>query len=362
MTRAGAPSAAPGEPFAPGPTFAAPFHASGDPKSSPFYYGRYHNPTWSRFETALGELEGGAALAFASGMAALTAVFAAVLRPGDVVVLPSDSYYTGRNLASGWFTEMGVSVRLAPTKDGAQLEQLEGAKLLWIETPSNPRLEVCDLAVATARARETGTLVAVDNTTPTVLGQQPLAHGADFSVASDTKAFTGHSDLVLGHVACREEEWAEKIRQWRHQTGAIPGPMEVWLAHRSLMTLDLRLERQQRNALEIVRFLRGRPDVDSPRYPGLPEDPSHEVARRQMEYFGPVVSFSLESQERAEGFLEACELVHEATSFGGIHTTAERRARWGGDDVPEGFIRLSAGCEDAGDVIEDLERALDAAG
>ena len=143
--------------------------------------------------------------------------------------------------------------------------------------------------------------------------------------------------------------------------GSIPGPMETWLAHRSLATLDLRLQRMCSNALTIAEYLRTRPEVRDVRYPGLPDDRSHEVATRQMYRYGPVVSFTLPTAQGAERFLDACKLVYQATSFGGVHTTAERRARWGGDPVPEGFIRLSAGCEAAEDLIEDIEQALVAA-
>jgi cystathionine gamma-lyase len=294
-------------------------------------------------------------------MAGVAAVFGVVLRPGDVVVLPADSYYTTRVLAEGYFAQMGIQVRMAPTGDNAQQQHIRGAKLLWLETPSTPGLDVCDIALLAAAAHAEGVLVAVDNTTPTVLGQCPLALGADFSVASDTKALTGHSDIILGHVAAREPDWADRLRAWRTQMGAIPGPMEVWLAHRSLATLDLRLERQCHNALAIARLLSTQSEVQRVRYPGLPDDPAHGIAVRQMQRFGPVVSFTLAHRQGAETFLHACRLLYEATSFGGMHTTAERRARWGGDVIPEGFIRLSAGCEDTADLLEDMQQALDVA-
>jgi cystathionine gamma-lyase len=353
------PPATQGTPFLPGPTFAGPYHAAGDPASAPLTYGRFHNPTWALYEQALSELEGGPAVLFASGMAAVAAIFGVVLRPGDVVVLPSDSYYTTRVLAEGYCTQMGIQVRLAPTVGNAQEQMLTGAKLLWLESPSNPGLEVCDIAALVMAAHAAGALVAVDNTTPTVLGQQPLALGADFSMASDTKALTGHSDLILGHVATREATWADRLRTWRTQCGAVPGPMEVWLAHRSLATADVRLVRQCQNALALATLLASRPEVLAVRYPGLPADPAYPLAVRQMQRFGPVLSFVLADRQHAEAFFEACELVYEATSFGGIHTTAERRARWGGDAIPEGFIRLSAGCEDPDDLLADLTQALD---
>jgi cystathionine gamma-lyase len=338
--------------------FAGPFHLAGDPESSPYTYGRHGNPTWTLFEQALGELEGGEAVVFASGMAATTALLGSVLRPGEVAVLPSDGYYTARVVAEGFFTQIGVEVRMAPTAGDAQGECLEGAKLLWLESPSNPGLDVCDIAALVGAAHKQGAAVVVDNTTATVLGQRPLSLGADFSLASDTKALTGHGDLVLGHVAVRDPEYARQLRHWRTRFGAVPGPMEVWLAHRSLGTLDLRLERMTANALAVARFLGGRPEVQRVRYPGLPGDPAYPVAARQMSRFGPVVSFELASVEAAQRFLAGCQLVLQATSFGGLHTTAERRARWGGDNVPGGFVRLSAGCEHPEDLLSDLAKAL----
>ena len=358
VIRAGLPGPSQGQPFLPGPVFAGPFHLTGEPSSSAFTYGRYHNPTWSSFERALEELEGGEAVVFASGMAATAAVMGCVLSPGDSAVLPADGYYTSRMLAEGFFSRIGVSIRTAPTAGNAQVECLEGAKLLWLESPSNPGLDVCDIASLAAIAHSRGALVVVDNTTATVLGQRPLGLGADFSLASDTKGLTGHGDLILGHVAASDPSWARRLRDWRTQFGAIPGPMEVWLAHRSLGTLDVRLERMAGNALAIARFLSGHPEVLNVRYPGLSTDPAYEVAARQMTRFGPVVSFVLATAEAAEAFLAASRLVTQATSFGGLHTTAERRARWGGDKVPGGFIRLSAGCEHESDLLSDLAQSL----
>ncbi|WP_342398719.1 cystathionine gamma-lyase [Candidatus Chlorohelix sp.] len=358
VTRAGVPEAVQGEAFLQGPVFASAFHASGDPSAVPYTYARFNNPTWNQFEKALSELEGGEAVVFPSGMAAIASIFGTLLRPGDTLVLPSDSYYTSRVIAQGYLAEMGVRVQLAPTRGNAQLAHLEGAKLLWLESPSNPNLEVCDIRLLAEAAHKQGVLVAVDNTTPTVLGQKPLELGADFSVASATKALTGHSDLIMGYVAAKDSALLGKVRAWRTQQGAIPGPMEVWMAHRSLGTLALRLERQCANALAIAQFLSRRPEVLEVRYPGLPEDPAHAIAVRQMRYYGPVLSFTLGGRELAEKFLANCRLVYEATSFGGLHTSAERRARWSGDIISEGFIRFSAGCEDIRDLLADLEQSL----
>ncbi len=362
VIRAGLPATSQGEPFLPGPTFAGTYAFSGELGSSAYTYGRYHNPTWTNFERALGELEGGPAIAFSSGMAAVTAVLAVTLKPGgkdNVVVMPSDGYYGARTLADGYFASRGVEVRKAPTAGNAQASLLEGATLLWLETPSNPGLDTCDLAELVRLAHARGVLVAADNTTATVLGQRPLGLGADFSVSSDSKGLTGHEDLMLGHVAAREQTWADNLQAFRTQQGAVPGPMEVWLAHRSLATLEVRLERQCKTALEVALHLASRSDVKSVRYPGLPQDPSHAIASKQMLHYGPIVGFALDGKEEAERFLKACNLIVTATSFGGVHSTAERRARWGGDAIPPGFIRFSAGCEDTLDIVEDISQALD---
>ena len=364
--RAGLPPAAQGEPFRPGPVLAGPFHYAGVPDAASAY-GRYGNPTWSAFELALEELEGGPAVLFASGMAAVSAVLFATLPPGSVLVMPSDAYYTGRWLAERELAGRGVEIRLLPTA-GGELERacLEGdalrdATLLWLESPTNPGLDVCDIPRLSEAAHEAGALVAVDNTLATALGQRPLALGADFSVASDTKAMTGHSDLILGHVAARDGEALERLRVWRTSTGGVAGPLETWLAHRSVATLELRLGRQCASATRIAETLAARADVEAVRYPGLPSDPAHERAARQMTRFGGVVGFSLGLRARAERFLGALELIDEATSFGGLHSSAERRARWEGDAVPEGFVRLSVGCEDVEDLLADIERGLEAA-
>jgi cystathionine gamma-lyase len=359
VIHAGANAVEQGEPFRTGVTFAAPFHAAGEPSTSPYTYGRYHNPTFTQFEHAIAELEGGHTVCFASGIAAVAAVLGTTLRPSDVMVMPADCYYGTRLIAEGYFSEMGVEVRKIPTVTTTLGDSITGVKLLWLESPANPGLDVCDIAALAREAHTSGALVAVDNSTATVIGQSPLELGADFSVASDTKATTGHSDLILGHVAVRDKTLADKLLAWRTQMGAVPGPMEVWLAHRSLSTLELRLERQCSNSLAIAEYLATRSEVTGLRYPGLPTDPAHEIASRQMRFFGQVVSFVLKDKSHAERFLSSCKLIFEASSFGGVHSTAERRARWGGDDIPEGFIRLSVGCEDSRDLIEDIAHALD---
>ncbi|WP_149823418.1 cystathionine gamma-lyase [Streptomyces tailanensis] len=362
--RAGLPEPVKHEPTLPGPVFAAHYHLPGDP-TGPYVYGRDQNPTWTLLERAIGELEAPRqddveTLVFASGMAAISAVLFSQLRTGDVLVLPSEGYNV-LPLAGEQLRSYGVEVRSAPTGGDAQLDVLDGAKLLWLETPSNPGLDVCDVRRLCEAARARGCLVAVDNTLATPLGQRPLELGADFAVASGTKQLTGHGDVLLGYVVGRDAAAMEAVRRWRKIVGAIPGPMEAWLAHRSLATLQLRADRQSVNALAVAEALMGWPAVTGVRYPGLPDDPSHKIASQQMRRFGCVVSFSLPTRACAERFLDALRLVDDATSFGGVRSTAERRGRWGGDAVPEGFIRFSAGAEDTDDLVADVLHALSVA-
>ncbi len=314
---------------------AAPYVLPGEP--GPEGYGRYVNPTWAALEAAIGTLEGGDALVFASGMAAIDAVLRSVDGPK---VVPADGYFTLRSLAP--------DARFVPSRTEDYLEAVEGAALVWVETPANPALGVVDIRAVCAAAHAAGALVAVDNTVATPLGQQPLALGADFSVCAGTKALSGHSDILYGVVAGPD---VAAVRTVRDQAGAILGPFEAWVAHRSLATLALRLERQSATALALYEALCER---------GVRafHPSASDVALDQMRHFGPLVGFELESRLAVDEFFARAELVTEATSFGGVHTTAERRARWGTDAVAEGFVRLSAGIEDTADVLSDVLVAL----
>ncbi|UED85359.1 cystathionine gamma-lyase [Streptomyces profundus] len=369
--RAGLPAAEPYQPPVPPPVLAAHFHLPGDPAAAPFGYGRENNPTWVALESAIAQLESpdepAEAAVFPSGMAAISAVMFSLVRPGETVVLPSDGYQIWPKLRQR-LTALGIRARIAPTGGDAQLAALDEAhgedspvRLLWLETPSNPGLDICDIRRLAGEAHARGALVAVDNSLATPLGQRPLELGADLSVASGTKALNGHGDVLLGYVAARDAELLTEIRQWRTTTGAIAGPLESWLAHRGLATLQLRVVRQAENALAVARALAERAEVTGLRHPGLPEDPGHRLAASQMRFFGCVVSFTLPDREHAERFLAELTLVDDATSFGGVRSTAERRGRWGGDAVPEGFVRLSVGIEDPADLVADVGRALDAA-
>jgi cystathionine gamma-lyase len=355
--RAGLPPAVPGEPFLPGPVLAAPYHL--DPERGPSAavngYGRVDNPTWRALEAAIGELEGGECVVFGSGMAAVSAALLTLLRPGDSVLLPSDGYYKTRAFAAAALP--GVTIREVPT--AGPYPPLHGVRLVLLETPANPGLDVCDIAALAEAAHAAGALVAVDSTTATPLGQRPLSLGADLVVASGTKALIGHSDVVLGYAAGGPELIAT-LRAWRDGAGAVPGPFEAWLAHRSLSTLDIRLARQSATASAVADLLAGRPEVMSVRFPGRPGDPGYDVAARQMRRIPGIVTFTLPDAGYVARFLGAAKLIDAATSFGGPHTTADRRAQWG-DPVPEGLVRLSCGLEDTADIVADLTQALDTA-
>jgi cystathionine gamma-lyase len=339
---AGLPPAEQGEPLLPGPVFAAPFHLRGAADSAEYGYGRDENPTWTHLERAIGELDGGEAVVFSSGMAAVAAVVLR-LQPGEILVACGDGYPGIRKLAECDLEPAGVEVRLVATDTEAVVAAADGATLVWVETPSNPKLDVVDLDAVAAAARAADAQLAVDNTVATPLGLRPLDHGADFAMVSGTKALSGHGDVLLGAVSVRDAALAEELRAWRSRSGSVLGPFEAWLAHRSLATLGLRLERSQANARALAEALAGREGVTHVRWPGV----------------GPVLSLALPTAADADAFLDACRLVSVATSFGGVHSTAERRARWGTDDVPEGFIRFSAGCEDTEDLVADVLQALE---
>ncbi|CAM5631070.1 O-succinylhomoserine sulfhydrylase [Streptomyces glaucescens] len=343
--RAGLPEPVKYEPTLPGPVFAAHFHLPGEP-TGPYTYGRDENPTWTHLEAAIGELEapgqdGVETLVFASGMAAISSVLFSQLRAGDVVVLPSDGYQV-LPLVRAQLEAYGVEVRTAPTGGDAQLDVLDGAKLLWIESPSNPGLDVCDIRRLVEAAHARGALVAVDNTLATPLGQRPLELGADFSVASGTKQLTGHGDVLLGYVTGRAGEPMTAVRRWRKIVGAIPGPMEAWLAHRSIATLQLRVERQNATALLVAEALRQRPEVTGLRYPGCPATRRARSPRGRLRRFGCVVSFTLPTRARADRFLEALRLVDNTTARrGAVHGRGAARTLSGAGTRCR---RASSGC------------------
>jgi cystathionine gamma-lyase len=357
MLHHGAEARRPGDLVAPPIVPAATYHLPGDPAGR-FQYGRWANPTWDAVEEALGVLEQAEVLALPSGMAAVAAVYYATLKAGDRVLLPADGYYVTRALMETFLAPLGVAADLCPTRDVAGRE-LSGYRLVWIETPSNPGLDVCDIAAVAAKAKAAGARVVVDNTTMTPLGQRPLDCGADIVVASDTKALNGHSDALFGHVATRDAALATRLREWRKMAGAIPSPFDAWLVHRGLETLEVRFARMCATADLVAARLWEHRSVEGVVYPGLPNHPAHDLARGQMLAFGSLIGVAFASKELAERFVTGCRFLRPATSFGSLQSSAERRARWG-DAVPEGFVRLSVGCEPAEALWAAMKTSLDA--
>jgi cystathionine gamma-lyase len=357
VLHAGTPKRKQGKPFIEGPTFASTYHLSGAADNAEHQYGRFSNPTWQALESGLSELEGGETVIFPSGMAAAAAIMSSLLVTGQTVVLPADGYFATRAYALEFLQPNGITVELVHTTELLDYDY-SNVRLVLVESPSNPLLDVVDIGALATKVHASGGLLAIDNTTLTVLGQRPLDLGADISMASDTKALNGHSDVVFGHVSATQSTLIERVRLWRKLAGNIPGPMETWLVHRGLATLDVRLERMVGNAQHIAEMLDGHSAVKWVRYPGLVKDPSYTIATKQMNNFGFIVTFDLGSSKRADQFLQSSSLIFEATSFGGVHTMAERRARWGTDNVPEGAVRLSVGCERIEDLLAAFEQAL----
>jgi cystathionine gamma-lyase len=346
-----------GEPIALPIVASSTFDQPGDPDGTHFY-GRNGNPTVEEVEAELGILEDAQCVLFPSGMAAIASVFSGHLRPGDRVLVHSDGYYNARALLAAQFEPMGVRMETVPTADFASAD-FTGVKLALIETPSNPGLDVCDIAAVASRAKAAGTILVADNTTATPLCQRPLDLGADVSIMADTKAMAGHSDILAGHVASRNPALIEPVKNWRRLAGALVSPFDAYLLHRGLETLELRVGRANSNALAIATALSGDSRVSGLRYPGLAGDPARAVARRQMKGYGPIVSFCLKDRATSEAFIARHPLLAAATSFGGVHSSAECRIRWG-DAVPDGFIRMACGIEPVGDLVAATLAALDA--
>ncbi|KAA9133518.1 PLP-dependent transferase [Marinihelvus fidelis] len=325
----------------------------------PVYSREDGTATWAAFEDAVGALEHGRAISFSSGMAAVAAVFEQV-PAGGRVVLPDDCYQGVVRLALEGEQKARWRVTRLPTEDTPAWVAAAGeADLLWLETPSNPQLILADLDAIAAVPRRQGALLAVDNTFATPLNQRPLERGADISLHSATKYLGGHSDLLAGVVAVGDDELYGRLFAARQCNGATPGTLEAWLSLRGMRTLAVRLERAQANAARIAAFLEGHPDVVDTRYPGLESHPQHELARRQLDGYGAIVSFVLADATAADRLCESVRLIHHATSLGSVESTLERRGVHAGQGhLPPGLIRLSVGIEDADDLCADLAQAL----
>jgi cystathionine gamma-synthase len=312
-----------------------------------YYYARYGSPTVAEAERALAELDGGRALLFPSGSAAITAVVLALLEPGQTIALAQDAYY-GTSILLRLLQRWGVRFvefdQTGPAPDGVDL--------IWLETPSNPLLSFPDIEAFTGG----DALVVVDSTAATPVLLHPLERGADIALHSATKYLGGHSDVLLGAAACRSGDHCERLLELRSRTGIVPAPDVAWLLLRSLSTLELRVRRQSETALELARRLSEHPGVERVRYPGLGDD----VAARYLRGgFGGLLSFDVSGgAEEARRVETSTRVIANATSLGGVHSVLETRHRWEGDRVPENLVRLSVGLEGIDELWADLEQAL----
>ncbi|MDF2496802.1 trans-sulfuration enzyme family protein [Arthrobacter koreensis] len=326
-------------------------------------YGRYSNPTWDPFEEALGALESAElpALVFSSGLAAVIAAMS-LIPAGGTLVMPRHSYQGSLLLAAGDARDGRINVRTVDIADTAEvIAALDGAAMLWLESPTNPMLEVAELAVLADAAHQAGALVVVDNTFSTPLVTRPLELGADVVVHSVTKYLSGHSDVILGATVTSDPELRARLLTYRSLHGAVGGPFEVWLALRGLRTLALRVQRSMESAMDLAARLASHPGVEAVRYPGLPQDPGHARAAAQMDGFGSIVCIEVAGgAEAADAVTEKVGLWLPATSLGGVESLIERRRRQPSEpvSVPENLLRLSVGIENVEDLWRDLDQAL----
>jgi cystathionine beta-lyase/cystathionine gamma-synthase len=326
-------------------------HAYEDATPGPFYYQRSAHPVGAQAERQLSELEGGQALLFPSGMGATTALILALLAPGASVAVADGGYFGTVGLLGSELTRWGLEVTSFD-----QTKPPPRADLVWLEPCANPILTFPDLDASIAQAHASGALVVVDNTVLSPLLLRPHEHGADFVLHSASKILAGHHDALLGVVSCADPEAATRLATFRNASGIVAAPDPAWLLLRGLKTLSLRVQRQSATALELARRLSGHAAVQCVRYPGLDD----EVAARYVSAFGPLLSFDVADAEHAVRVERGLKLIENATSLGGVASTLEARARWEGDRVPPGLLRLSAGLEDVDDLWADLTQALDA--
>ena len=325
-------------------------------------YGRDGNAGWGALETALGVLDGGRAVTFASGLAAATAL-ADLVPAGGIVVLPTVAYHGVRTIFEQQASRGRLQVRSVAADDtAAVLAAADGADMVWVESIANPLMVVADVPAIAVGAHERGAITVVDATFVTPLRQRPLDLGADIVLHSATKLIGGHSDLLMGAVVCRDEEHANSLAAYRHDHGAIPGGLEAYLALRGLRTLAVRLDRAEASAGELARRLASHRHVARVNYPGLPGDPQHERASRVLPGgSGSMLSFEVAGTlEQTEAFLSRLRLVTHATSLGGVESLIERRARYTGDATIVGptLCRVSVGIENVEDLWADLDMAL----
>ena len=344
--------------------------AVGEPMQGSYDYGRTANPTREALEANIAALENGLrGIAFSSGLAAIEAIVKR-LSAGDHVVSEENTYGGTTRMFNHVLSRFGIEFSFVDTRDpGAIAEALKpNTKLVHVETPTNPMMRLCDLREAADLAHEAGALLSVDNTFASPYNQRPLEFGADFVVHSSTKYINGHSDVIGGLVAVRDEELAEELLFIRKSTGGVPGPMDCWLTLRGIKTLHLRMRQHNENGLSVARYLEDHPAVDRVLYPGLESHPQHELAARQMIGFTGMVSVDVGTLERAKALAERLRIFALAESLGGVESLISVPALMTHASVPQdrreamgitaGLVRLSLGIEDEADLLEDLERVL----
>jgi cystathionine gamma-synthase len=319
----------------------------------PVFYQRYAHPVGVEAERLIGELEGGPALLFPSGMAAITALALGMLQPGARIAVADGGYYGTFGMLNNHMSRWGVEV-----VGFDQTGPAPQADLVWLEPCANPVMTFPDLDAIIPAAHDAGAQVAVDNTVLSPLLLRPLEHGADFVMHSASKILAGHHDALLGVVTCARPEDHERLATFRGATGIVAAPDPAWLLLRGLKTLDVRVQRSSATALELAQRLQDHPAVRTVRYPGI----DNPVAARYVTVFGPLLSFDVANGEQALAVECGLRLIENATSLGGVASTLEARARWEGDRIPSGLLRLSVGLEDVEDLWADLAQALDTLG
>ena len=366
---AGRPPRVQGAPVNPPLVLSSTYVSAGTPGPGELFYARNDTETWRALEAALAALEGASlpALGFASGMAAIAAAFSLVPRGGRVV-MPEHSYGVALGLAQEladtgdiWLTLVDIADTHAVAEAIAGTGDESLASLLWVESPTNPMLEIADTPALVAAAHTAGALVVVDNTFATPLVARPLTVGADVVVHAVTKYLAGHSDVVLGAALTSDAALHARLLAYRTVHGAIPGPFEAWLALRGLRTVALRVERSQATAAELAARLVGHDRVVEVRHPSLPSDPGHERAARLMDGFGSIIALRPSGgAAAADRLVDHVRLWLPATSLGGVESSLERRRRFATESptVPDDLVRLSVGIEDVEDLWADLDAAL----
>lgn len=331
--------------------------------TSEISYARDGNEGWHALEVALGELDGGTTVTFASGLAAASAI-TSLIPHGGIVVVPNAAYYGVKNIFDGLANRNQITIRLVDGGDtAAVIAASDGAAMVWMESIANPTLVVADIPAICTAAKEQGAITVVDATFATPLRQQPIYLGADVVLHSGTKFIGGHSDLLLGAVTCAKEEHAEAILTHRHDHGSTPGSLEAFLALRGLRTLALRVDKSEANAHELAKRLSGHSKISQVNYPSLPSDSQHEKAARLLPHgCGGMLSFEIDATiEQVDEILRSLKLIAHATSLGGVESLIERRARYIPEQqagVPATLCRYSVGIENVDDLWTDLSGAI----